>query len=441
MNDSPSSITTVQPATSAFPVKRRGVRWWRWLLLLLVLGAAAYFLRGRFLGGSTGDAHRYQTAPVVKRHLREVVSASGTLNPLVSVTVGAEVNGVIRKVLVDYNSPVKSGQAVAQIDTLTYQAALTQAEGDLANAQAALKLAEANLKRKQELRDQKMLAASDYDTAVAGVEQAQATVTTRQGARDKSKADLDHCTIYSPIDGVVTSRAVDVGQTVASSFSTPTLFTIVNDLRNMQIDASVAEADIGGVAVGQPVEFTVDAYPTTTFHGTVKQVHNAPTSTTTSTSSTSSSSSSSSTGVVTYDAVIAVDNADLKLKPGMTASVSVVVADRVKCPCCAQRGVAFHAGGVALGFAVRRRGGGRGVRTNPARRYPPGLSGKRGKDRRGRQRGSLAAREIKTGITDGAYTEVLGGLNAGDQVVVAVLSGTSSKSAGGGFGGPPGGPH
>ena len=115
-------------------------------------------------------------------------------------------------------------------------------------------------------------------------------MTTRQGARDKSKADLDHCTIYSPIDGVVTSRAVDVGQTVASSFSTPTLFTIVNDLRNMQIDASVAEADIGGVAVGQPVEFTVDAYPTTTFHGTVKQVHNAPTSTTTSTSSTSSSS-------------------------------------------------------------------------------------------------------------------------------------------------------
>ena len=115
------------------------MRWWRWLLLLLVLGAAAYFLRGRFLGGSTGDAHRYQTAPVVKRHLREVVSASGTLNPLVSVTVGAEVNGVIRKVLVDYNSPVKSGQAVAQIDTLTYQAALTQAEGDLANAQAALK--------------------------------------------------------------------------------------------------------------------------------------------------------------------------------------------------------------------------------------------------------------------------------------------------------------
>jgi HlyD family secretion protein len=372
----------------------------------------------------------------VRRHLREVVSASGTLNPLVSVTVGAEVNGVIRKVLVDYNSPVKAGEAVAQIDTAAYQAALTQAEGDLANAESSLKLAEANLKRKEELHVQKMLAPSDYDTAVATVEQARATLLTRQGARDKARTDLEHCTIYSPIDGVVTSRAVDVGQTVASSFSTPTLFTIVNDLRNMQIDASVAEADIGGVGVGQRVEFTVDAYPTITFHGKVKQVHNAPTSTTTSSStSTTSSSTSSTTGVVTYDTVIEVDNADLKLKPGMTASVSIVVSDRenaVAVPNAALRFTPVAAAsspGAAEGMDFEQLEPPDTHRVYETRASPGGAGA------------TLTPLEVRTGITDGAYTEVLAGLQPGNQVVVAVLTGAASKTSGG-FGGPPpgGGP-
>lgn len=436
MTTVPSPTATVLPSARALPAKRRGVRWGRWLFLLLVLGAAAYFLHGEFFGAGTGEAHRYQTALVVRRSLREVVSASGTLNTIVSVTVGAEVNGVIRKVFVDYNSPVKAGQAVAQIDTLVYQANLTQAEGDLANAQAALKLAEANLKRKQELSDKKMLAPSDYDTAVAGVEQAHATVTTRQGARDKAKADLDHCTIYSPIDGVVTSRAVDVGQTVASSFSTPTLFTIVNDLRNMQIDASVAEADIGGVAEGQAVDFTVDAYSTITFHGKVKQVHNAPTSTTTSTSSSSiSSSTSSTTGVVTYDTVIAVDNSDLKLKPGMTASVSIVIADRKNALTIPNAALRFIP--VAANPSVASEEAPAPTMATPENAdtrkvyQPREVHGASGSD--------LAAREIKAGITDGAYTEVLGGLNEGDRVIVAVLSGASSKSTARGMG-PGGGP-
>ncbi len=434
MTPLPSATATVLPAAPALPVKRRGVRWGRWIFLLLLLGVAAYLLRGRFFGAGAGQAHRYQTAPVVRRPLREVVSASGTLNPIVSVTVGTEVNGVIRKVLADYNSTVKAGQAIAQIDTLSYQANLTQSEGDLANAQAALKLAEANLKRKQELSDKKMLAPSDYDTAVASVEQAHATVTTRQGARDKAKTDLDHCTIYSPIDGVVTNRAVDVGQTVASSFSTPTLFTIVNDLRNMQIDASVAEADIGGVAEGQAVDFTVDAYPATTFHGKVKQVHNAPTSTTTS-SSTTSSSSSATTGVVTYDTVIAVDNSDLKLKPGMTASVSVVIADRknaLAVPNAALRFIPVAAASSAApdetGSSTVAAAENTGTRKVYQPRETPGGTGN-----------DLAARELKAGITDGAYTEVLGGLNEGDRVIVAVLSGASSKTASRGIGPPPGG--
>ncbi len=439
MTYAPSPTAIVLPSAPALPVKRRGVRWGRWLFLLLVLGTAAYFGWTRFFGAASGETHRYQTAPVVRRPLREVVSASGTLNTIVSVTVGAEVNGVIRKVFVDYNSPVKAGQAVAQIDTLVYQANLTQAEGDLANAQAALKLAEANLKRKQELSDKKMIAPSDYDSAVASVEQAHATVLTRQGARDKSKADLDHCTIYSPIDGVVTSRAVDVGQTVASSFSTPTLFTIVNDLRNMQIDASVAEADIGGVAEGQGVDFTVDAYPTITFHGKVKQVHNAPTSTTTSSSTSSTSSSTSSTtGVVTYDTVIAVDNSDLKLKPGMTASVSIILADRKKALAVPNAALRFIPVAAVLSGAPDEAASttvATPENTDTRKVYQPReVHGGTGKD--------LAAREIKVGITDGAYTEVLGGLNEGDRVIVAVLTGASSKTASRGMGGPPpgGGP-
>ena len=431
---SPAPAVAPPAPTIVRPVRRRGVRWERWLFLMLVLGGVGYFVRSRFFGGPVGAAHRYQTAPVLKRNLREVVSASGTLNPIISVTVGAEGNGVIRKVLADYNSPVRAGEAIAQIDTLSYQANLTQAEGDLANARAALKLAEANLKRKQELQDKKMLAASDYDAAVAAVEQARASVMTRQGARDKSKTDLDHCTIYSPIDGVVTSRAVDVGQTVASSFSTPTLFTIVNDLRNMQIDASVAEADIGGVAVGQSVDFTVDAYSTLTFHGKVRQVHNAPTSTTTSSSSTSSTSST--TGVVTYDTVIEVDNADLKLKPGMTASVSVVVAERRD---------AVAVPNAALRFTPVAADNGSTKEATPASQTRLSADTKRVYQThqvQGPASSDLTPREIKVGVTDGTYTEVVGGLNPDDLVIVAVLSGESSKTAGRGFGGPPpgGGP-
>jgi HlyD family secretion protein len=434
MNAPHPTATTYPPPK--LPVRRRKGRWGRWLIGLLLLGAAAYYLRTKIFA-SGADAVRYQTAPVVRRHLREIVSASGTLNPIVSVTVGAEVTGVIRKVLVDYNSPVKAGQAVAQIDTADYQAALTQAEGDLANAESSLKLAEANLKRKEALHDQKMLAPSDYDTAVATVEQARATVITRQGARDKSKTDLEHCTIYSPIDGVVTSRAVDVGQTVASSFSTPTLFTIVNDLRKMQIDASVAEADIGGVTVDQPVAFTVDAYPTITFHGKVKQVHNAPTSTTSSSSSSttsSSSSSSSTTGVVTYDTVIEVDNAGLKLKPGMTASVSIVISDRENAVAVPNAALRFTPASAAASPAwAEETETGQAEASDVHRVYLPrdGSSG---------VATELAPRDIKTGISDGAYTEVLAGLQAGARVVVAVLHGDSKAS---GFGGPPpgGGPH
>ena len=202
---------------------------------------------------------------------------------------------------------------VAQIDPALFQATVTQAEGDLANAQAALELAKVNAARTQELVREENSAQADLDQAMANLHQAEANVKIKQGALDKAKADLDHCTITSPVDGVVISRNVDVGQTVAASLQAPVIFTIANDLTKMQIDSNVAEADVGVVAVDQNVDFTVDAFPTRTFHGKVVQVRNAPITV---------------QNVVTYDTVIGVSNADLKLKPGMTANVSIIIAHR-----------------------------------------------------------------------------------------------------------------
>ncbi len=415
MNNAHALADTSSLSEPALFHRHRAVPWWLWLLAsLAALGVAAYGLRAKLPMFRHGVAPRYLTVPIARRHLREAVSATGTLNPIVSVTVGAEVNGVIRKVLVDYNSPVKAGQAVAQIDTASYQAFLTQAEGDFANAQASLTLAEANLKRSEQLRAKNVVAPSDYDTAVANVAQARAVVTTRQGARDKARTDLEHCTVYSPIDGVVTSRVVDVGQTVASAFSTPTLFTIVNDLHNMQIDASVAEADIGGVAVGQSVEFTVDAYSTTIFQGRVRQVHNAPIAATTS-SSTSSSSSTST--VVTYDAVIEVNNADLKLKPGMTANVSIVVSERADALAVPNAALRFTP--VAESTAALPAEAVGTHRVYQARDPVDGAGN------------GLQPLDLTTGISDGAHTEVLGGAREREQVVIAVLTGAATKSAAG----------
>src|SRR5262244_3680950 len=253
----------------------------------------------------------YQTAEITRGPITQAVTATGTLNPVVNVQVGSQVSGNISKLFVDFNSQVKAGEVVAQIDPALFQATVTQAEGDLANAQAALELARINAKRTQDLFARKTSAQADVDQAMATLHQAEANVKIKQGALDKAKADPDHCTITSPIDGVVISRSVDVGQTVAASLQAPVIFQIANDLTKMQIDSNVAEADVGVLEVGQDVDFTVDAFPTRTFHGKVVQVRNAPITV---------------QNVVTYDTVIGVDNKDLKLKPGMTANVSIIVA-------------------------------------------------------------------------------------------------------------------
>jgi HlyD family secretion protein len=302
---------------------------------------------------------------------------------------------------------VKANDLVAQIDPSLFQATVTQAEGDVASAQAAYELAKLNGDRIHKLFDQKNSSQQDVDQAVATLHQAEATVKIKQGALDKARADLEHCQIRSPVDGVVISRNVDVGQTVAASLQAPIIFTIANDLSKMQIDANVAEADVGVVTVDQEVDFTVDAFPQRTFRGKVVQVRNAPIAV---------------QNVVTYDTVIGVNNDELKLKPGMTANVSIKIAHRDD---------VLQIKNAALRF-------------RPADAKPPpdpklASSGQAGGGSPGQRRGGQGQRsgartvyvlngskpdpvQIKTGISDGVATEVTEGLKENDPVVTAEVS-------------------
>jgi HlyD family secretion protein len=392
------------------------------IVAAVILIAAALLLRRC----TSGSGVTYLTAPATRGPITQAVTATGTLNPVQNVQVGSQVSGNIQKLFVDFNSTVKAGQVIAQIDPVVFQANVNQAEGDLANAKAALELAQLNEARTRALVAKQNSAQSDLDTATANLHQAEANVKIKEGALEKTKADLDHCTITSPIDGIVISRNVDVGQTVAASLQAPVIFTIANDLSKMQIDANVAEADVGAVAVDQDVEFTVDAFPARTFPGKVVQVRNAPITV---------------QNVVTYDTVIGVSNADQKLKPGMTANVSVVVAHRdetVKIPNSALR---FRMPDQTPTAAPRRD-------QSPGPRQPGG-GNKPGGNRPERQvertiyvlaSGSSkpAPITIKTGISDGVTTEVLEGLKEGDRVVTGTTeSGASATPASNPFGGGP----
>jgi HlyD family secretion protein len=358
-------------------------------------------------------AQTYQTAPVTRGPITQTVTATGTLNPVVNVQVGSQVSGNVQKLFADFNSKVKAGDVVAQIDPVLFQATVTQAQGDLASAQAQLELARANASRVQELVAKQNSSKADLDQAMANLHQAEANVQIKQGALDKARADLEHCTIRSPVDGEVISRNVDVGQTVAASLQAPVIFTIANDLTKMHIDAAVAEADVGQVAVDQDVDFTVDAFPNRTFHGKVVQVRNAPTTV---------------QNVVTYDTVIDVNNDELKLKPGMTANVSLIIAhkdDVVK----------------IANAALRYRPADAASTPEPQRSAPPNATrgprsgGGQARERRSERtvyvlRGAKPdAVQIKTGISDGVTTEVSDGLKEGDRVVTAELNAAAPAAA------------
>lgn len=407
--------------------KRGG--WIIWVVIIVVLGGAAggYF----YLHPVQVQVPDYQTVTVNRGELTMVVTATGVLNPVKNVQVGCQVSGRISALYVDYNSQVKQGQIIAEIDPATYQAAEQQAQADLANTRANLELQEVEARRATTLFNSKLISESDRDTAVATLHEAQATVQIKQATLANAEANLSYCKILSPVDGVVISRSVDVGQTVASSFNTPTLFQIANDLTKMQIDSSIAEADIGSITEGQSVDFTVDAYPYRTFHGSVVQVRNAPITV---------------NNVVTYDTVIGVTNQDYKLKPGMTANVSIVIAQRedvVKIPNSALR---FHplepVPGVTNGAPAGLAAGG----TNNGATHGGGGSHRRGGPPNVHTvyildaNKQLAPVQIKTGISDGIFTEVTEGLKAGDAVVTGTAAGDaqaagSANPFGGGFGG------
>jgi HlyD family secretion protein len=391
--------------------------------MIIIGGAALLMAAGLWYVKMRHDSiPQYQTVPVARGDLTQLVTATGQLNPVTNVQVGCQISGTIAKLYADWNSPVTNGQLVAQIDPATYLANLHQAAGDLANSEAALELTKVNAVRAQELYESKLIPHSDYDQAMANLHQAAATIQMKQAALEKSQVDLQYCTIYSPVDGMVISRNVDVGQTVAASFNAPVLFVIANDLTKMQIDANVAEADVGGVEEGQSVDFTVDAFPNRTFHGKVVQVRSSPLTV---------------QNVVTYDTVIGVNNPDLKLKPGMTANVSIIVAehdDVLRVPNAALR---FHPPetGPSTNAAPRAGGGG----------SPPG--GAPGSHPKGEHRPArtvyvlkddkLQSVPVKLGITDGISTEVTEGLSENDKVVTLAIykQGSGAGAANSPFGG------
>jgi HlyD family secretion protein len=450
---------------------KNGNVWLKWVLILVVLGGLAGGAIWYFVADHA-SASQYQTAVVSRGDLIQSVTASGQLNPVVNVQVGSQISGRINKILVDYNSEVKSNQVIAQIDPASYQAAVLKSEAEVANAKANLALAEVQAHRSDALFTNNLISASDHDTALAQAQQAAAQLQSSEAALTNAQVDLSRCTIYAPCDGVVISRNVDVGQTVAASFNTPTLFLIANDLTKMQIDALVSEADIGGVKVGQNVNFTVDAFPYRTFHGNVSQIRYG---------------ALTNQNVVNYDCVVSVNNSDLKLLPGMTASISVVIAEKdnaLKIPNAALRfrppetietnavakmaegqtgggerggqgggegrqgegrkgfsgggeGGGGRQGGKAFaGAGERGPGGGRGVggppgsgnsppRPRPERAGPKTvyvLASAEGK------RPELKPIKIQTGITDGVSTEVVDGLKEGEQVVIGLLTMQSGGS-------------
>jgi len=377
---------------------------WKVALVTCVVIASAAGGYAVFWSGGGELGRQYLTAPVGEGALVQRVSANGTLNPVTLVNVGTQVSGVVRKIYADFNDKVKEGQILLELDPSLIKAQLAQSEASMASAKASLDLARANLKRTQELYDKEYVSRQDLDTAVQAEKSASAQLAQAAAQVKRDRVNLGYTVIRSPVAGVVVSREVDVGQTVAASFQTPTLFRIAQDLTLMQIDSSFAEADIGGIRVGQEASFTVDAYPGREFAGTVRQVRLNPTT---------------QQNVVTYNVVIDVNNDEGVLLPGMTAYVSVVTArlKRVlKVPNAALRfrpatDAVIEKGPVAEPEA--KEGSLRGTV------YMLGEKG-------------LKPVRLRLGASDNDTTEVLAGaLKAGDHVVVDVAtpgSGNSTRS-------------
>ncbi len=383
--------------------------------ILVLIGVAAFFvIRGN------GNAPQFRTEKIAKGDLTTMVTATGTVNAVTTVLVGTQVSGTIKTLYADFNSHVKKGQIIAQIDPALFQAQVEQARANVVTSKANLVKSDVSvvdtkrtLERNRELFAKNLIARSDldtaqtnYDAAVAQVKANKALVEQAAAALSTAETNLAYTRILSPVDGVVVSRNVDVGQTVAASFQTPTLFTIAQDLTKMQIDSSVAEADVGKIKLGQEVDFTVDAYPDITFKGKVWQIRIAPITV---------------QNVVTYDVVILIDNQQMRLMPGMTANVSVIVDEKkdvIKIP------------NAALRFRPADRTKAAATSVTKGR---PDAKAKGGGAERGPavwiiDNGKPKRLSVKTGISDGSYTELVSGeLKEGQDVIVESISKTKQE--------------
>lgn len=347
-------------------------------------------------GGKKEEKITFDTAAVAPANIMNSITATGTIEPVTSVTVGTQVSGIVSKLFVDYNSVVKKGQVIAELDKTNLMSQLNTAKTQLATAQSQLNYQTANYKRYKTLFEKGLVAADDFDNAKLSYTQAKEQVASAKEEVQRAQTNLGYATITSPIDGVVLSKSVEEGQTVAASFSTPELFTIAQDLTNMQVVADVDEADIGDVKEGERVTFTVDAYPDDTFEGEVKQVRQEATTT---------------NNVVTYEVVISAPNADLKLKPGLTANVTIYTAER--------KGV-LSVPSKALRFTPQKETVGKMkiVDAANAKNKVWTIEGN-----------SIVAHKVNIGMTDGTNTQIVGGIAEGTKVVTGlnVMGGEEEK--------------
>ncbi len=364
--------------------KKRLSKVWIAMVGVLVIAVVAWLLSG----SKNEEEINFKEELASEQSLQNSVTATGTIEAVTSVTVGTQVSGIVNKLYVDYNSQVKKGQVIAELDKTNLTSELNTAKANLESVQSNLNYQTANYNRYQTLYKKGLVSANDYENALLAYRQAKEQVATAKESVQKAQTNLGYATITSPIDGTVISKSVEEGQTVAASFSTPELFTIAKDLTNMQVIADVDEADIGGVKEGNRVTFTVDAYPDDTFEGIVKQVRLQATTT---------------NNVVTYEVVISAPNADLKLKPGLTANVTIYTQER--------NGV-LSVPNKALRFTPTKETVGKNIKIVDCK----------GKNKVWTlNNNTLTAHSVNIGQSDGVHTEITKGVKKGDKIVTEIV--------------------
>ena len=375
-------------------------------IILIAIAAVVIVGGGVWLFGGAKAKHKvtYATATIHKGEISESVTATGTIEPVTEVEVGTQVSGIIDKIHVDYNSVVTKGQLIAEMDRVTLQSELASQRAAYNGAKAEYEYQKKLYERNKTLNEKQLIAATDYEQSVYNYEKAKSNYESSQASLAKAERNLSYATITSPIDGVVISRDVEAGQTVASGFETPTLFTIAADLTQMQVVADVDEADIGNVENGQRVSFTVDAYPNDVFEGTVMQIRLGDSE------STSSSSSTSTSTVVTYEVVISADNPDLKLKPRLTANVTIFTLEKDDATAVPTKALRFVPNAELLGEI-----GLTAVETDS--QAAPGS-----RELWVKEGTTLRPRRVYAGAASGDMTEITEGLTGSEEIVTGLVT-------------------